>query len=274
MLTHGTLLHHVPRTDVRLGRYQRLDARSLAHRHTHDPAAVFRPVRHEIPIPILNQGDLDVQGIDPSTFIPKAVMVKALGSCTANAGTAAVAFVLGLEGLAAAGLSATDPIVCEKFAITLYHDETRRDGIKGVWPPDDEGSSGLGCSRTLKSRGLIGSYVHATTADELISLLQVGPVMLGVPWFEDWFTPDADGYIDSGAWYDSKFAGGHEILVVGVETVAQDADGHVIPEETVLRIRNSWGLGWGLAGEFRMRLTTYVALRKYIDAIQIRPAKA
>jgi len=273
VLTHGTQYTHFPRTDVRLGRYHRLDGRSVDYLHTHDPAAVLRPVRHDIPIPILNQGDLDVQGIDPSTFIPRAVRVKALGSCTANAGTAAVAFLLGVDGLATVGLSATDPVACERFAITLYHDETHRDGIKGAWPPDDEGSSGLGCSRTLKARGLIGSYVHATTADAVASLLQLGPVMFGMPWFEDWFTPDNDGFIDSGDWSSSRYAGGHEVLAIGLDEVAQDTFGRVIPERTVIRFRNSWGRGWGLAGEFRMRLSTYVALRKYIDVIQLR-AKA
>jgi hypothetical protein len=273
VLTHGTSVHRYPRTDVRLGRYHRLDARSLKHLHRHDGGQLL-PVRHEIPIPILDQEDLDAQGIDTSALgIPGAVKVKALGSCTANAGAAALAFLLGTGRLADVGLSATDPTVCEEFAIRLYHDETRADDIPGTWPPDDEGSSGLGIARALKRRGLIGGYVHATNADDLASLLQHGPVLLGVPWFRAWFTPDTDGFIDAGDWASSQFAGGHEVLAIGLDAVAQNPDGSVIPEQTIVRLRNSWSRGWGLAGEFRMRLSTYVALRRYIDAIQLK-AKA
>jgi hypothetical protein len=272
VLTHGTLVHRYQPTDVRLGRHHRLDARSLNHLHHHDTAHVLRTVRHDIPIPILDQEDLDKQGIDTSRLVPGALRVKALGSCTSNAGTGALAFLLGAARLAEVGLSATDPVACERFAICLYHEETVADELPGEWPPDDQGSSGLGIARALKARGLIGSYVHATTADALASLLQTGPVLLGVPWFQAWFTPDADGYIDSGKWANSAFAGGHEVLAIGLDEVAQDAHGHVIPEKTVIRLRNSWSTAWGLEGEFRMRLSTYVALRQYIDAIQLRAA--
>ncbi|MHB9861988.1 hypothetical protein [Streptomyces sp. YIM S03343] len=273
MLTHGTVVHRYQPTDVRLGRHHRLDARSLAYLHHHDPAHVMRPVRHDIPIPVLNQEDLDVQGIDTGVLVPGAARVRVLGSCTANAGTAALAFLLGPDRLAEAGLSASDPVTCERYVICLYHEETVDDDLPGEWPPNDQGSSGLGIARALKARGLIGSYVHATTADSLASLLQHGPVLIGTPWFQAWFTPDAEGFVDSGNWASTALAGGHEVLAVGLDEVAQNAAGHVIPEKTIIRLRNSWSTGWGLCGEFRMRLSTYVELRRYIDAIQLR-AKA
>jgi hypothetical protein len=272
VLTHGTLIHRYDPTDVRLGRHRRLDARSLAHLHRHDGGQLL-PVRHEIPIPILDQEDLDVQGIDTSALVHGAKRETALGSCTANAGAAALAFLLGSGRLADVGLSATDAVACEKYAIRLYHEETKADEFPQAWPPDDTGSSGLGIARALKARGLIGGYVHAVTADALASLLQNGPVLLGVPWFQDWFTPDAEGFIDSGDWIASALAGGHEILAIGLDAVAQHPDGRVIPEKTVIRLRNSWSKNWGLAGEFRMRLSTYVKLRQHIDAIQLK-AKA
>lgn len=271
MLTHGTLVHRYEPTDVRLGRHRRLDGRSLNYLHRHDAAkTTLRTVRHEIPIPILDQEDLDVQGIDTSLLVPHAKKVTALGSCTANAGTAALAFLLGAARLAEVGLSATDPVVCERFAICLYHEETVADEFPKQWPPDDTGSSGLGISRALKKRGLIGGYVHATTADDLCSLLQHGPVLVGTPWLQDWFSPDADGFIDSGDWQSSAVAGGHEIIAIGIDEIALNSHGRVIPEKTVLRFRNSWSRGWGLSGEFRMRLSTYVVLRREIDAIQLR----
>lgn len=273
MLTHGKLVHRYEPTDVRLGRHRRLDARSLDYLHRHDATTVLRTVRHEIPIPILDQEDLDVQGIDTSVLVRGAKKVTALGSCTANAGTAALAFLLGAAHLAKVGLSATDAVLCERYAICLYHEETVDDEFPKQWPPDDTGSSGLGIARALKKRGLIGSYVHATTADDLVSLLMHGPVLLGTPWFQAWFSPDPNGFIDSGNWKSSPLAGGHEILAIGIDEIALDAHGRVIPERTVLRLRNSWSTGWGLKGEFRMRLSTYVTMRRQIDALQLR-AKA
>ncbi|WP_158824641.1 hypothetical protein [Streptomyces sp. NRRL F-5527] len=43
----------------------------------------------------------------------------------------------------------------------------------------------------------------------------------------------------------------------------------MIPERTVLRLRNSWSRGWGHDGDFFLRLSTYVALREQIDAIRL-----
>ncbi|MCZ0983959.1 hypothetical protein O1L60_45175 [Streptomyces diastatochromogenes] len=64
-------------------------------------------------------------------------------------------------------------------------------------------------------------------------------------------------------------AGGHEVCAIGLEAVAQLPDGRVDPERTVLRLRNSWGPGWGQGGDFFLRLSTYVVLRAQIDAIQL-----
>lgn len=138
------------------------------------------------------------------------------------------------------------------------------------WPPADSGSSGLGVARALKARGLIGSYPHALDADALAAALQDGPVLLGLPWFDAWFTPGDDGFVDTVPyWRTSGLVGGHEVCAIGLEDVAQYTDGRVIPERTVLRLRNSWGTSWGHADDFFLRLSTYVALREQVDAIQL-----
>lgn len=273
MLDHGTLVHRYTVAPWG-GRHQRLDARSLNWLHRHAAGIELRPVRHEIPIPILDQEDLVSQGIHVSQIVPGAQDVDALGSCTANTGTAALAWLLGTDRLGEVGLSATDAAAGERYAIGLYHEATLDDDdLRDEWPPADCGSSGLGIARALKARGLVGSYLHATDADAFASMLQTGPVMVGMPWMQAFFQPDVDGYIDSGQWMSSGVAGGHEVLAVGLDEVAQDAGGRVIPQQTVVRLRNSWSIRWGaLGGEFRLRMSTYVALRQYIDLIQLQAA--
>lgn len=270
MLDHGTLMHRYAMSTP-LGRHQRLDARSLNWLHHHD-GSELQPVRWDIPIPILDQEDLTSQGISVAQIVPGAVDVDALGSCTAQTGTGALAYLLGPDKLASVGLSATDAVGDERFAIGLYHEATLDDDdTSEQWPPMDCGSSGLGIARALKARGAIGSYVHATSADGFASLLKHGPVMAGMKWMQDFFRPDQNGFIDSAAWQSSNVAGGHEVLAIGLESVEQDWLGRVVPHETVVRFRNSWSMSWGpLSGEFLMRMSTYVALRKSFDLIQLK----
>ena len=270
VLDHGILTHRYA-VSGSLGRHQRLDARSLSWLHHHDHSRL-EPVRWDIPIPILDQEDLLAQGIEVSQVVPGAQNIDALGSCTAQTGTAALAYLLGPDKLASVGLSATDSVGDERFAIELYHEATLDDDdTNEQWPPTDCGSSGLGIARALHARGSVGSYVHATDADGFASLLQHGPVMIGMPWMQDFFNPDAEGFIDSGAWMSSGVVGGHEVLAIGLDSVKQDWLGRVDPSGTVVRCRNSWSANWGpLAGEFLLRMSTYVAMRKSVDLIQLK----
>ncbi|MFC1415421.1 hypothetical protein [Streptacidiphilus cavernicola] len=267
MIKHGTLVHrydHHPR----LGRNQVLDARSLDFVHQHDGNAL-KPAEHQPRIPVLDQEDLHAQGIRVSQVVAGAEDADALGSCTGNAGTAAVSALLSGEQAKAAGLDYTSATAAEVWAIGLYAQATGLDDAQGTFPPDDAGSSGLGIAKALKQRKLIRSYTHATTATGLASLLQAGPVLLGVPWFQAWFEPDNAGFIDSGDWESSQLAGGHEICVTALEKVTTDWRGQVDPDASVIRFRNSWSASWGDHGEGRMSLATYQLLRRYIDAIQL-----
>ncbi|QKV98246.1 hypothetical protein HUT19_41750 (plasmid) [Streptomyces sp. NA02950] len=268
-ITHGVLVRHYTPHPA-LGRHQVLDARSLAHVRRHRGEAL-RPVHWQPAIPVLNQQDLYSQSIRTSTIVPGAPDVDALGSCTANAAAVALSVLLAPDALAHAGLPTNDAAQAERWAIGLYTEATALDEfVPYQWPPADSGSSGLGTARALKARGLIGSYTHALDADALAAALQDGPVLLGLPWFNAWFTPGRDGFVDAVPyWRTSGLAGGHEVCAIGLEDVAQYPDGRVIPERTVLRLRNSWSPSWGHDGDFFLRLSTYVALREQIDAIQL-----
>ncbi|MFE2578854.1 hypothetical protein [Streptomyces sp. NPDC059378] len=268
LLTHGILHHRYPH-HAKLGRHQVLDARSLQWVHQHTGAAI-RPICHAPRIPVLDQGNLLAQGIYLSEVVPGANDIDALGSCTGNAGTAAVSLLLDDTAAQTAGLDLSDAEAAEKWAIGLYAEATSLDDTDGTFPPADTGSSGLAIAKALKRRGLVGHYRHATSATAVASLLQTGGLLLGVPWFKAWFEPDPSGFIDGADWESSPLVGGHEIFVIGLEQVVQDHACRVEPHSTVIRFRNSWSRSWGDDGDGLMTLATYQRLRRYIDAIQLR----
>jgi hypothetical protein len=254
-----------------LGRHLVRDPRSLAYRrrYTGDP---LHPTEWAPKVPVLDQQDLIAQGIHTSQLFDGVDDVDALGSCTANAATALLSVLHDAGTLTAAGLDVADPAASERWAIGLYADATTKDQwLEYTWPSSDCGSSGLGVAKALRARGLIDQYGHATTAEELCQLLQTGPVLMGMPWYEAFSqTSDRDGFIDATpGWLGSPLEGGHEVCITALEAVATE-DGQLLPEHTVLRFQNSWGSTWADRGSGRLRMTTYLALRPEIDLCQPR----
>ncbi len=196
----------------RLGRHAFHDPRSLAYAAPLLPRSAIVSKRWTRRAAIMDQGDT--------------------GSCTGNAAASWVA----TDNAARVGLTAvpTGP-VDESFARDLYHRATLLDSYDGTWEPDDTGSDGLSAAKALKQVGLCSGYTHAFSLQALESALQSGPVMVGIPWYNTMFRPEADGRIvvDTG----SGLAGGHELLVDQLDVQA----GRVW-------VQNSWGASWGVAG--------------------------
>jgi hypothetical protein len=249
----------------KLGRHLVRDPRSMSFAVS--PTTAIKPARHDPAIPVLDQEDLFAQGISVKKLFPKIKGVEdvdALGSCVGNATTYAASNVYAAV-LASINLSATDAVRNEKFAIRRYHRATQMDEqLFQQYPNDDCGSSGLGTCKALKADKLISSYRWANDARGVATLLQSGGVMLGVPWYQSWFDPDSDGFIDGGNWDSSGLAGGHEIYVAELETW-DDRD----LSKCVIRFVNSWSKTWGDHGSGRLRLSTYAKLADQIDAKQI-----
>jgi hypothetical protein len=236
------------REGCRLGRHMWLDGRSLAHmiensiaEMTHKVATVHWGRK----LMILDQGKL--------------------GSCTGNAGTGALGTEPFYDAVGKKLLPvADDEIDAEAFAVKLYEDATVVDGYAGTYPPTDTGSSGLAVCKALKNRGIIRGYRWARSAHGFVQLLQRGPVLQGMPWYNAFFDPGSDGFIDTNTnWSSSGLAGGHEVEAIGVDVDTRDL------YNSVITYANSWGTGWGDHGLFRMRLTTYeqlhsVDLKQYI----------
>lgn len=253
LVTNGILIHQYEQNDrpgMKLGRHLELDARSLQYTVSiEEMRKPIKPMEFLAPIPTLDQGKL--------------------GSCTGNAGSRMVAWLHkdNLFGTALAGhnLVGDDAAVDEAYAVELYHQATINDGFQGTYPPDDTGSSGLGVCRSLRAAGLLKSYVHALSLRSMAVLLQTGPVIVGMPWYDAFFSP-IQSFIDGQAnWQASGVAGGHEIYGEAVEAW-DDHD----PSKCIFRFHNSWSDGWGDKGCFRMRGSTYNFLRQQLDVMQGR----
>jgi hypothetical protein len=167
------------------------------------------------------------------------VLEQDVGCCSGAA-------MVGWLGCAPHALSAVDTKAFDlELAHKIYSLATRYDPFPGQWPPEDTGSSGLAASKAARQLGYISGYSWAFTTNGMLSALQRGPVMIGVPWYEGMFTPD-DNY---RLWDRGKVAGGHEVLVRGV----------LGPD---LVLSNSWGAGWGNQGEALLPLEVWERLRK------------
>jgi hypothetical protein len=233
---------------ARLGRNLWLDGRSLAHMIENSVEAMSGRLFSqdwERVLGILDQGEL--------------------GSCTGNAGTGALGTEPFYTTAGKAVLPSPEDVKgAETFAVQLYADATVVDGYPGTYPPDDTGSSGLAICKVLKTRGTINRFRWARSAYGFVRLLQEGPVLQGMPWYNSFFEPDSQGFIDSDKrWPSSGLAGGHEVEALGVELDTRDVF------SSVITYANSWGTGWGDAGRFRMRLRTYeqldhVDLKQYV----------
>jgi hypothetical protein len=105
------------------------------------------------------------------------------------------------------------------------------------WPQNDHdrsfGTSVRAGIEVLREKRMITTYHWAMNWPEFeFTILDIGPLVLGVDWFEDMFFP-VDGLIrPTGA-----LAGGHCIVADGYNSKTK-----------VARLKNSWGRGWGKNG--------------------------
>jgi hypothetical protein len=183
------------------------------------------------------------------------------------------AAVHGTTALASIGLSTTDTVANERYAILLYHAVTTQTGDPATeWPPTDCGSTGQYVSTELEKQGLTSGHKTASGIHNIVSLAQAGTVIMGGPWFKSWMEPDALGFVDGDGSMlaleraiSSGVAGGHETCLTAVEALKFDLLGAIDGERSHVRIRNSWSEAFGDHGSFRIHLSTLRMLGSYYD---------
>ncbi|HTO82757.1 MAG TPA: hypothetical protein VMQ73_11005 [Methylomirabilota bacterium] len=184
----------------RLGRHVEHDPRSRAYQAGTGAIKTVTYKRHGKPF---DQGDL--------------------GSCTGNA---------------MAGVLMTDPFwvtgrnLGETDAVALYKAATRLDNIKGQYPPEDTGSSGIGVMKAAVKAKYITGYAHTFSLAQLLGSLSLRPGILGINWYDSFDDPRPDGEcrLTAGA----RIRGGHEVQLFGLDA-----------SKKRVWCYNSWGPTWG-----------------------------
>lgn len=162
-------------------------------RFTENPDAPYRLGRHQMHDFLAPEREASTRMGTPIKTVQHREFVAPfdqgqVGSCTANA---------------ALGTLVTDPFgkqgvsYDEDDAVELYRLETRIDDsqIPGQYPPDDTGSSGPWSMLALQQQGLIRSWQHTRTLTTALRLLNVGPISIGVTWYNSMFTPNSSGLL-------------------------------------------------------------------------------
>lgn len=130
--------------------------------------------------------------------------------------------------------------ITDKFILEdIYWEAQKIDPWNGgAYPkasPKYEGTSVLAGVKIIKDLGYIEEYRWAFTLDDVLyGLGHNGPAVLGIPWFEDMYYPDEDGFIKPTG----RMVGGHAILARAVNI-----------KKGYVTLRNSWGKSWGEDGD-------------------------
>lgn len=131
------------------------------------------------------------------------------------------------------------PGITHEYAVNLYYDAQRADPWPGgAYPgssPHYDGTATISGIQVAMKRGFYTGYSWAFSEDELmLAIGWKGPVVLGITWFNDMYSPNANGFITPTG----GVAGGHCILATGVSV----RDGYY-------RLHNSWGPTYGIGGD-------------------------
>jgi hypothetical protein len=148
-------------------------------------------------------------------------------------------------GFACAGELAATPIkhiVSNESALLLYRKAQEVDRKAGRWY--SEGATVLAGMQGCRENGLFGKYVWNFGIDDTIDwIVRKGPVILGINWYYDMYSPSKNGLISVGG----GIAGGHAILANGYWPLHPEFG-------DVLVLTNSWGKDWGVNGRGFLRI--------------------
>ena len=144
-----------------------------------------------------------------------------------------------------------------EFLLNVYCSAQRNDPWEGTDSPTFcehlaqspyyGGTSVLAGVKQYQQRGFFEEYRWAFSLDEaIVGIGRNGPAIVGTNWYSDMFTPRGPAaHISVGG----SLSGGHAYLISGV-----NVSGHANWLDGDVKIRNSWGTGWGINGEAKMSI--------------------
>lgn len=141
-----------------------------------------------------------------------------------------------------------------------YWEMQRRDPWPGgSYPgatPRYGGTSVLAGAQLMQALGYFDEYRWGFDIDDILrAIVYEGGGVFGLPWLDSMFRPRSDGTLDTTG----RVIGGHAIYARGIilprsgtVTVSFPVSGRTVRIKTgdpLVRLRNSWGVGWGIDGE-------------------------
>lgn len=137
-----------------------------------------------------------------------------------------------------------------QFARLVYRTAQHNDEWEGE---DYEGTSVLAGAKAMKNFGLLREYRWAFNIEQVAdAVLQSGPVVIGVPWYNGMYDAPNGILTPSG-----PLVGGHCLLVVGYRLADPELGG-----EDGFVLQNSWGTSWGKNGLAKIKKSDLAALLK------------
>lgn len=131
------------------------------------------------------------------------------------------------------GASPVRGTISDYLALQVYRRAKEIDEFEGV---DYEGTSVRAGMLVGREKGWWDGFKWAFSIDELKAALRLGPVVLGVDWYESMYDAPKGIVTISG-----EKVGGHCILLTGYSP-------NYNRRGPAFRLRNSWGASWGTNG--------------------------
>jgi hypothetical protein len=107
--------------------------------------------------------------------------------------------------------------------------------------PRYEGTSVRAGIKIAQRLGYVGEYRAARNEPEMALAITLGPLVIGIDWYEGMYRPNSRGYLKPTG----KKVGGHCCLVIGLKVTSPTDSGYYT-------IYNSWGPTWGANGTARI----------------------
>lgn len=163
-------------------------------------------------------------------------------------------------GFGWSGELASSPVRVRGIDNAYAHDLYKLAQTLDDWPGENyEGTSVLAGAKACVQRGHIGSYRWAFSTDDIRdAILTLGPVVIGIPWYENMYQTKPSGLVVPGG----QLVGGHCIMVNGYNPRARIPGEGWLKRYEVFYWTNSWGRDYGQNGRGIIKAEDLAALLK------------